>query len=182
MLGRADRPPSSSIHLASRDSSTRPGTSSSSRPYSRGTDPSPVENERAPSGNALQDAIDDPSFPLDDNLLQTLVSSLCTCTTRDVIRLPAFRLEELLQIFCRGQSQLLSEFKLTEPLFVCYLLCLYVTLRADVPEAFLIRFMTVLQHVMCESLVVVQNFPFGNMKLDKNGKRLSSWLRSPLTV
>lgn len=83
--------------------------------------------------------------------------------------MPAFRLEELLRVCCRGQTQLLSEFKLTEPLFVFYLLCLYVTLQADIAEAFLLRFMTVLQHVMCESLVIVQNFPFSNVKADKNG-------------
>lgn len=150
--------------------STRP--SSSSKPHSRGTDPSPEDGNRASStdnGNSLQDAVSDVNFPLDDNLLQTIINNLTRCNTREVLHLPLFRLEELLDIVCRSQTQLLSEFKMTESLFMYYLLCLYVTLASDIPESFLLRFTMLLQHMICESLVIVQNMPHSTSKSDKTG-------------
>ncbi len=159
-------------------SSSRPPSSSSSRPFSRGTDVGSDENHDQIGGGedalrsqgfSLQEIVNDRSFPLDSNLLHTIISSLMHCVPRECIVLPEFRLEELFSTVSRGQFIMLSEGKLTESFITFSVLCLYTTLSADVPESFLLNWMLLLQNIICESLVIVQNMPLSAVVLGQTG-------------
>lgn len=166
-------------------SNQRPVTSSSSRPYSRGTDASPTdvtrENDRdneekgddnafSSNDDSLKAVINDSTFPLDDNLFLSIISSLMHCNPRECIVLPHFRLEEILSLATRAQTQLLSEWKLTEPFVALTVLCLYTTLSSNIPLPFLLKWMLLLQHLVCESLVLVQNASSSVLLANKQGK------------
>lgn len=134
---------------------------------------------------AVQAVIEDKSFPLDENLLLTIVSSVLQCDPKNCVYLPLFRLDEFLDVVLRSQSQLLNEFKLAESYMHLYVLCVYCTLSADLPSGFLLRFMTFLQHIIVESLVIIQNYRYhvgggGKARKEKDEQQLQQTVMSPL--